>query len=135
MVNWVGLVGSVRALTWGDTSKECYETTLAILQRAADWLAENNKAEAFGGPRHSQSLDEKQRRQVAARLMPLLRGKITGDQSKVGHFNDTAEILQFVNASQLEELAALGTSCTQCEYRDDRRTPDPVPETGRFSLQ
>jgi len=97
--------------TWGDTSKECYETTLAILQRAADWLAENNKAEAFGGVKHEQVLDEAQRRQVAARLMPLLRGKITGDQSKVGHFNDTREILQFVNANQLEELAALGTSC------------------------
>jgi rhamnulose-1-phosphate aldolase/alcohol dehydrogenase len=97
--------------TWGDTSRECYETTLAILQRAADWLAENNTAEAFGGEKHEQVLDETQRRQVAARLMPLLRGKITGDQSKVGHFNDTPEILQFVNANQLEELAALGTSC------------------------
>jgi len=97
--------------TWGDTSKECYETTLAILQRAADWLAENNTAEAFGGVKHEQALGETQRRQVVARLMPLLRGKITGDQSKVGHFNDTPEILQFVNANQLEELAALGTSC------------------------
>ena len=97
--------------TWGNTSKECYETTLAILQRAVDWLAENNKAEAFGGVKHEQVLGEAQRRQVAARLMPLLRGKITGDQSKLGHFNDTPEILQFVNANQLEELAALGTSC------------------------
>jgi rhamnulose-1-phosphate aldolase/alcohol dehydrogenase len=97
--------------TWGNTSKECYETTLAILQRAVDWLAENNKAEAFGGIKREQVLGEAQRRQVAARLMPLLRGKITGDQSKVGHFNDTPEILQFVNANQLEELAALGTSC------------------------
>jgi rhamnulose-1-phosphate aldolase/alcohol dehydrogenase len=97
--------------TWGATSRECYENTLAILQRAADWLADNNKAEAFGGARHEQILDESQRRQVAARLMPLLRGKITGDQSKVGHFNDSPEILQFVNANQLEELAALGTSC------------------------
>jgi len=97
--------------TWGDTSRECYETTLAILQRAADWLAENNTSEAFGGIKHEQALDEAQRRQVAARLMPLLRGKITGDQSKLGHFNDTPEILQFVNANQLEELAALGTSC------------------------
>jgi rhamnulose-1-phosphate aldolase/alcohol dehydrogenase len=97
--------------TWGDTSKECYETTLSILQRACDWLAENNKAEAFGGARHTQKLDETRRCQIAARLMPLLRGKITGDQSKVGHFNDTPEILQFVNANQLEELAALGTSC------------------------
>lgn len=97
--------------TWGDTSKECYETTLAILQRAVDWLAENNKAEAFGGIKHEQMLEAAQRRQVAARLMPLLRGKITGNQSKVGHFNDTPEILRFVNANQLEELAALGTSC------------------------
>jgi len=97
--------------TWGDTSRECYETTLAILQRAADWLAANNQAEAFGGVKHPQSLDDGQRRQVAARLMPLLRGKITGNQSKVGHFNDAPEILRFVNANQLEELAALGTSC------------------------
>jgi rhamnulose-1-phosphate aldolase/alcohol dehydrogenase len=81
------------------------------LQRAADWLAANNEAEAFGGARHPQSLDEGQRRNVAARLMPLLRGKITGNQSKVGHFNDAPEVLQFVNANQLEELAALGTSC------------------------
>jgi rhamnulose-1-phosphate aldolase/alcohol dehydrogenase len=97
--------------TWGDTSKECYEITLATIQRASDWLAENNKAEAFGGVRHAQLLDEAQRRRVATRLMPLLRGKIMGDQSKVGHFNDTPEILQFANANQLEELAALGTSC------------------------
>jgi len=97
--------------TWGDTSRDCYETTLAILQRAADWLAENNKPEAFGGVEHPQLLGDGQRRQVAARLMPLLRGKITGNQSKVGHFNDAPEVLQFVNANQLEELAALGTSC------------------------
>jgi len=97
--------------TWGDTSRECYETTLAILQRAADWLAANNKAEAFGGVKHPQSLDDGQRRHVAARLMPLLRGKITGNQGKVGNFNDAPEVLQFVNANQLEELAALGTSC------------------------
>jgi rhamnulose-1-phosphate aldolase/alcohol dehydrogenase len=97
--------------TWGDTSRECYETTLTILQRAADWLAANNKAEAFGGVKHPQSLDDGQRRHVAARLMPLLRGKITGNQGKVGHFNDAPEVLQFVDANQLEELAALGTSC------------------------
>ena len=97
--------------TWAETSKECYETTLAILQRAADWLAENNKSEAFGGAKYVEPLGEQQRRKVVARLIPLLRGKITGDQSKVGHFNDSGEVLQFVNSNDLEELAALGTSC------------------------
>ena len=97
--------------TWAETSKDCYETTLAILQRAADWLAENNKSEAFGGTKYVEPLGEQQRRKVVARLIPLLRGKITGDQSKIGHFNDSAEVLQFVNSNDLEELAALGTSC------------------------
>jgi rhamnulose-1-phosphate aldolase/alcohol dehydrogenase len=56
-------------------------------------------------------LDDDARRRVAAGLMPLLRGKITGDQSKVGHFNDSREVLEFVNSNDLQELAALGTSC------------------------
>ncbi len=97
--------------TWAETSKDCYETTLAILQRAADWLAENNTTEAFGGPKHEAPLDKDQRRTVAASLMPLLRGTITGDQSKVGHFNDSTEVLQFVNSNDVQQLAAIGTSC------------------------
>ena len=35
--------------TWGDTAKSCYETTLAIIKRAEDWLAANTKQPAFGG--------------------------------------------------------------------------------------
>lgn len=97
--------------TWGESSKHCYETTLAILQRAADWLAESNTAEAFGGAKYAEPVAPAKRREVAARLMPLLRGKITGDQAKVGHFNDSPEVLEFVNANDLEPLAALGTSC------------------------
>lgn len=98
-------------LTWGDSSKECYETTLRIVQQASDWLAHNTKGEAFGGPRNASDIGSELRREVATRLMPLIRGKITGDQHKVGHFNDSPEVLQFVNSSRLPELAALGTSC------------------------
>jgi rhamnulose-1-phosphate aldolase/alcohol dehydrogenase len=97
--------------TWGDTSRECYETTLRILQRAADWLAANNSSVAFGGAKYREPLDPLQRRAVAAGLMPRLRGKITGDQYKVGHFNDDRGVLEFVNAKDLAPLAALGTSC------------------------
>lgn len=121
--------------TWGDSSRECYETTLRILQRAADWLAENNTADAFGGEKFSHSLAADQRRSVAARLMPLIRGKITGNQSKVGHFNDSPEILQFVNSNDLHKLAALGTSCPDHFLRTKIRPlvvdfdPSQDPET------
>jgi rhamnulose-1-phosphate aldolase/alcohol dehydrogenase len=97
--------------SWGDTSKGCYLKTLEIIQLAADWLEKNNKTAAFGGVKYDKSLPKSSRREVAAALMPVIRGKITGDQMKIGHFNDSKEILQFVNSKNLEPLAALGTSC------------------------
>jgi len=97
--------------TWGDTAKACYENTLDIIQRAADWLSAHNSKPAFGGPRHDQPLPAEARRAIAAALMPVLRGRITGDRLKLGHFDDSPALLQFVNSRELAPLAALGTSC------------------------
>jgi len=43
--------------------------------------------------------------------MPAIRGLISGDRPKVGHFDDSDVVLQFVNSEAFAELAALGTSC------------------------
>ena len=43
--------------------------------------------------------------------MPLIRGKISREERKVGHFTDAPEVLEFVNSQALEKLAPLGTSC------------------------
>ena len=97
--------------SWGDSSKACYLKTIEIIQLAADWLEKNNKRAAFGGVKYQKSLPSSARRDVAASLIPAIRGKITGNQMKIGHFNDSKEILQFVNSKNLKPLAALGTSC------------------------
>jgi rhamnulose-1-phosphate aldolase/alcohol dehydrogenase len=52
-----------------------------------------------------------ERRAVAARLMPIIRGLISQDIRKVGHFDDSAAVLEFVSSHDLRPLAALGTSC------------------------
>lgn len=107
----VGIVLAGHGLfTWGDTAQECYRTTLRIIQRAQDWLDENNTAAAFGGERVA-SLPGEERRRVAAEIMPALRGRISVQEAKIGHFDDSEETLEFVNSRQLDELAALGTSC------------------------
>ncbi|MBL4826146.1 MAG: bifunctional rhamnulose-1-phosphate aldolase/short-chain dehydrogenase [Spongiibacteraceae bacterium] len=97
--------------TWGETAKDCYLTTLDIIQRAADWLQANNNGEAFGGIHYQNTFSSEQRAAIASQLMPLIRGKITNDQRKMGHFDDSAEILQFVNAQDTKALVTLGTSC------------------------
>jgi len=97
--------------TWGEDSKQCYETTLNAINRAATWLAsQTSTVVSFGGHRHTE-ISAPERRKVAAALMPAIRGKISANEAKIGHFNDSPEVLEFVNSNQLEELAELGTSC------------------------
>ena len=109
--DYVGVVlGGHGLFTWGETSKACYETTLRIIQQAADWLAANERRPAFGGALIEPAAPAR-RREIAARLMPLIRGEISRDERKVGHFTDAPEVLEFVNSRALDALAPLGTSC------------------------
>lgn len=97
--------------TWADTAKACYEMTVNVINIATAWLAEKNQdVSAFGGAKHI-SLPETERRAVAARLMPTIRGFISNNQHMIGHFNDSDTVLDFVNSHNMESLAALGTSC------------------------
>lgn len=96
--------------TWADTSKECYENTLRIIQRATTWLENHNKAPAFGGPACN-PLPVAERKRLIAALAPVIRGKISANLPKVGHFDGSPAVLEFVCSARLQELAALGTSC------------------------
>ena len=97
--------------TWGDTSKECYETSLEMINKAQAWLDKRLAGvKAFGGARHT-TLSEDRRRAVAAQLMPVIRGKTSKRQRQIGHFNDNPEVLEFVNSNEMPALAELGTSC------------------------
>ncbi|MCA0998536.1 bifunctional rhamnulose-1-phosphate aldolase/short-chain dehydrogenase [Alloyangia pacifica] len=97
--------------TWGDTAESCYATTIGIINEAIAWLEEKTSGTpAFGGAKH-QSLAPEARREVAAALMPAIRGMVSGNQHMVGHFDDQEAVLEFVNAHALETLAPMGTSC------------------------
>ena len=97
--------------TWADDAQDCYALTLEIIQAAMDWFAEQTAGKpAFGGAIHK-DLPADQRRAAAARLMPAIRGMVSGEQHMVGHFTDSNAVLEFVNSKDLVRLAALGTSC------------------------
>ncbi len=97
--------------TWDDDAKGCYLTTLEIINKAADWLADQSAGKpAFGGQK-CPTLAAEDRRAIAARLMPAIRGLISRERHKVGHFDDRAEVLDFVGSAMLDTLAPMGTSC------------------------
>ena len=105
------LLASHGLFTWGATSYDCYRQTLDTINKAIVWLAARTGGRpAFGGARMPQQAPD-DRRATAARLMPALRGLISADQPKIGHFDDSAPVLEFVDSRKMEDLAALGTSC------------------------
>jgi rhamnulose-1-phosphate aldolase/alcohol dehydrogenase len=97
--------------TWDDDAETCYKLTLDIIQKAQDWFEGKTAGKpAFGGAAHT-SLEAQARRDVAARLMPVIRGQISNLQPMVGHFDDSPAVLEFVNSKNMAALAELGTSC------------------------
>jgi rhamnulose-1-phosphate aldolase/alcohol dehydrogenase len=107
----IGVVlGAHGLFTWGSTASESYETTLRIINKAAVWLDKTTAKPAFKGEA-VKPLPAEQRKAIARRLMVDIRGRISKDEMKAGHFTDAPEVLEFVNSKQMPELAPLGTSC------------------------
>ncbi|WP_123194900.1 MULTISPECIES: bifunctional rhamnulose-1-phosphate aldolase/short-chain dehydrogenase [Pannonibacter] len=97
--------------TWADDARTCYETTIEIISKAMAWFEGKLAGKAaFGGQKHP-ILPRDERRAIAARLMPAIRGMVSGQQHMAGHFDDSDAVLEFVCAKDMEALAALGTSC------------------------
>jgi rhamnulose-1-phosphate aldolase/alcohol dehydrogenase len=106
------VLGSHGLFTWGETSKECYLNSLEVIEQASAFIAAKitENAKVFGGAKYDSSNKSKRSHQ-ASKLMPVLRALCSSEQNMVGHFNDNAEVLEFVNSVDLETLAPMGTSC------------------------
>ena len=106
------VLGGHGVIEWGDTSRDCYSNTLRQINVAAEYL-EQRAATAktvFGGLAGAAPPPE-QRRALAAELMPVMRGKLSVSQRKVGHFDDRPAVMEFIGSVRGAELAAVGTSC------------------------
>jgi len=106
------MLGSHGLFTWGDTAYESYINTLEVIEACAEFIASKTKdtTTIFGGQKRESLSSEKRMRQ-AAQLAPILRGCCSSKQHMVGHFTDDDRVLQFINANELDRLAAMGTSC------------------------
>ncbi|RMI42523.1 bifunctional aldolase/short-chain dehydrogenase [Streptomyces triticirhizae] len=109
----VGCVLGGHGITaWGETSEECERNALYIIRTAEAFLARRGRPEPFGAelPGYG-ALPVAERRARAAALAPHVRGVASRDRRQVGHFTDSAEVLDFLAREEHPRLAALGTSC------------------------
>ncbi len=105
------ILGGHGLINWADDDKECYELTLALIERAARYIEARDRGEATFGGQTYRALDEARRHAVFAAILPWLRGRVGQDKRVVGTVQEDEAILRFVNSHDAPRLAALGTSC------------------------
>jgi rhamnulose-1-phosphate aldolase/alcohol dehydrogenase len=109
----VGVILGGHGITaWGESAEECETNALFIIRIAETFLEERGRAEPFGPPLEGYAaLDEAGRRERGAALAPYIRALASQDRPQVGHFTDSAPVLDFLARAEHPRLAALGTSC------------------------
>ena len=106
------ILGGHGITAWGDTSEATEANSLWIIHTAAAYIEENSRPEPFGALLDGfEPLADADRTARAAALAPTIRGLVSTDAPKVGHFTDAPEVLDFLSRAEHPRLAALGTSC------------------------
>jgi rhamnose utilization protein RhaD (predicted bifunctional aldolase and dehydrogenase)/NAD(P)-dependent dehydrogenase (short-subunit alcohol dehydrogenase family) len=104
------ILGSHGLFTWGQTQYECYLNSIRTIDQMGEFIMEHQarKSALFGGLEHSPLPD---RRGIAARILPAMRGEMSSNRRVIAHFTDDEDSLVFAGSRWSKELGALGTSC------------------------
>jgi rhamnulose-1-phosphate aldolase/alcohol dehydrogenase len=106
------LMGQHGVIDWADDDKACYELTLSLIEKAADFIEKHDKGERTFGGQRVEPLDEETRHHLLAELLPWLRGKLAHEgKRQIATVQCDATIQRFVSSVDAPRLAALGTSC------------------------
>lgn len=98
-------------VTWGQTSKESYDKTIAIIQEAEDYIeAKAESQKLFGGLKY-QSLNEIDRKEVLAQILPIIRGQVSDSHNMIVTYDDSEQLIAFVNSKDASELSKVGAAC------------------------
>jgi rhamnose utilization protein RhaD (predicted bifunctional aldolase and dehydrogenase)/NAD(P)-dependent dehydrogenase (short-subunit alcohol dehydrogenase family) len=104
------ILGSHGLFTWGGTQRECYLSSIRTIDQMGEFIAghEKKKGTRFGG------LDRPalpNRKEIAAQILPALRGAMSSNRRVIAHYTDDADALAFAGSKWSKELGVLGTSC------------------------
>lgn len=110
-------------VTWGDTAKGAYERHISLVDRAESFIEQQMRGKSVLGATAVPSMAAGERRSVASRVAPALRGMLSGASRKILRFDDSPDVLDFVGSARLAELAEVGPA-----------TPDHLLNTKRHPL-
>ncbi|RAV06510.1 bifunctional rhamnulose-1-phosphate aldolase/short-chain dehydrogenase [Paenibacillus sp. YN15] len=98
-------------VTWGDTSEESYRKTLAIIGEAEAYIEARVKEETLFGGLKTEALPPERRREIAAAVMPAIRGAVSDGKRMILTFDDGEDVLRFAGSRDAAKLSQVGAAC------------------------
>jgi rhamnose utilization protein RhaD (predicted bifunctional aldolase and dehydrogenase)/NAD(P)-dependent dehydrogenase (short-subunit alcohol dehydrogenase family) len=112
------VLGGHGLFTWGDTQRECYLSTITIIDQIGQFIERHSQTKdrhgkvkgsaRFGGELVPARVD---RHDLAIQIAPYLRGRVSTKNRWISSFTCAPDVLQFVNSVHGRDLSFLGTSC------------------------
>lgn len=105
------VMGKHGLVTWGNTSRECYQQTIEAIQEAADFIKRRGRGRQIFVGLAVPPLPPEQRRQALARVLPVLRGAVSQHQPVILQVDDGPEALAFAGSLAAGALSQVGPAC------------------------
>jgi rhamnose utilization protein RhaD (predicted bifunctional aldolase and dehydrogenase)/NAD(P)-dependent dehydrogenase (short-subunit alcohol dehydrogenase family) len=105
------VLGGHGLFTWGNTQRESYLNTITIIDQLGQFIERHASTEGHKHFDGNKVETRKDRTEIAAAIMPFVRGAVSRQQRWIGSYTGSQQVLDFVNSESAEKLAHLGTSC------------------------
>ncbi len=105
------VMGKHGLTTWGPDSKTTYDTTIRLIQEAEDYIKTKSKGKKVFGAVKAKALKPKDRREIAAEIMPIIRGAVSDQRSTILGFDDSDDVLDYVSYERTANVSQLGAAC------------------------
>lgn len=105
------IMGQHGLINWADDDKACYELSLELIEKAAQYIEDHDQGEQTFGGQKFQPLDQEIAKTTLLAVLPWLRGKVSTSSRFIATVQSDEIIQRFVNSNDAQRLAELGTSC------------------------
>jgi rhamnulose-1-phosphate aldolase/alcohol dehydrogenase len=95
-------------VTWGESAEEAYMKTVQAVHKAEKFATTKKIQNGWTAPTQGVSLPRPRHLDYAVRLALTLRKTISTQERKVLAYDDSAEVLAFLNAPNAKEVAEVG---------------------------
>jgi rhamnulose-1-phosphate aldolase/alcohol dehydrogenase len=112
------VMGKHGCVTWDDDPRRCYDKTIRIIGEAEQFIAHHAKGRRVFGSLVGGVAGGG----IAEQILPTIRGAVSSHGRNVVLFDESEDVMRFVNSAEAQPLAARGAACPD-HLVHTKRTP------------